>query len=96
MFSKVFIHSPDNINLQSTQLEGNVRLLNINQVVTSLACGQLDEQLKRDLLIVGTSTNIIAHDVDRNVDLFFKEVGHNNQFFLLIFIFIRFLKVLMP
>jgi len=48
--------------------------LNVNQVITSLACGQLDEQLKKDLLVVGTNTNIIAYDIDRNVDLFFKEV----------------------
>lgn len=60
--------------MHSKQLDGNVRYLNINQVVTSLACGRLDEQLERDLLVIGTSTNIIAHDVDRNVDLFFKEV----------------------
>ena len=35
---------------------------------------QTIEQLKRDLLVVGTSNNIIAYDIDRNVDLFFKEV----------------------
>ncbi len=73
-YSQVFIHSPQNINLHSKQLEGNVSLLNVNQVVTSLSCGQLDEQLEKDLLIVGTNTNIIAYDIDRNVDIFFKEV----------------------
>ncbi len=74
LYWKVFIHSPHDKNLHSQQLEGNVSLLNVNQVVTSLVCGQLDEQLQKDLLIVGTSTNIIAYDIDRNVDLFFKEV----------------------
>jgi hypothetical protein len=63
------------MNPQGQQLEGNVSLLNVNQVITSLACGQLDEQLKKDLLVVGTNTNIIAYDIDRNVDLFFKEVS---------------------
>ena len=43
-------------------------------MITGLACGQLDEQLQKDLLVVGTNTNIIAYDIDRNVDLFFKEV----------------------
>lgn len=47
----------------------------MNQVVTSLACGQLDEQLKKDLLVVGTSANVVAYDIDRNVDIFFKEVS---------------------
>ncbi len=63
-------------------------------MITSLACGQLDEQLQRDLLIVGTSTNLIAYDIDRNVDLFFKEVGSRGEkffFLLLMRIFIRFL-----
>jgi len=55
-------------------LDGNVHYLNVNQVITSLACGQLDEQLQKDLLVVGTSTNIIAYDIERNVDLFYKEV----------------------
>lgn len=71
---QVFIHSPQDVNPQAQQLDGNVSLLNVNQVITSLACGQLDEQLKKDLLVVGTNTNIIAYDIDRNVDLFFKEV----------------------
>ncbi len=72
--NKVFIHSPQDTNPHAQQLEGNISLLNVNQVISSLACGQLDEQLKRDLLVVGTSNNIIAYDIDRNVDLFFKEV----------------------
>ncbi|CAF0997148.1 unnamed protein product [Rotaria sordida] len=72
--NKVFIHSPHDTNPQSQQLEGNISFLNVNQVITSLACGQLDEQLKKDLLVVGTSTNIIAYDIDRNVDLFFQEI----------------------
>ncbi|CAF4707135.1 unnamed protein product, partial [Rotaria socialis] len=71
--NKVFIHSPRDVNLQAQQLDGNISLLNVNQVVTSLGCGQLDEQLKKDLLVVGTSTNIVAYDIDRNVDLFFKD-----------------------
>ncbi|CAF1544685.1 unnamed protein product, partial [Adineta steineri] len=29
-----------------------------------IACGQLDEQLKKDLLVVGTNTNITAYDID--------------------------------
>ncbi len=76
--SQVFIHSPQDNNPQAQQLEGNITFLNVNQVITSLTCGQLDEQLKKDLLVVGTSTNITAYDIDRNVDLFFKEVRLEN------------------
>ncbi|CAF3460420.1 unnamed protein product [Rotaria socialis] len=72
--NKVFIHSPHDINPQAHQLDGSVSFLNVNQVITSLACGQLDEQLEKDLLVVGTNTNIIAYDMDRNVDLFFQEI----------------------
>ena len=49
-------------------------------MITSLACGQLDEQAKKDFLVVGTNTNVIAYDIDRNVDLFFKEVRWRKQF----------------
>ena len=72
--SQVFIHSAHDASLQAQQLDGNISLLNVNQVITSLACGRLDEQLPKDLLVVGTNTNIIAYDIERNVDLFFKEV----------------------
>ena len=76
----MFIHSPQDINPQGQQIDGNVSLLNVNQVITSLACGQLDEQAKKDFLVVGTNTNVIAYDIDRNVDLFFKEVRWRKQF----------------
>ncbi|CAF2163704.1 unnamed protein product [Rotaria magnacalcarata] len=72
--NKVFIHSPHDINPQAQQLDGSVSFLNVNQVITSLACGQLDEQLEKDLLVVGTNTHIIAYDMERNVDLFFQEI----------------------
>ena len=85
---QVFIHSPQDNNPQAQQLEGNVSLLNVNQVVTSLACGQLDDQLKKDLLVVGTSNNITAYDIDRNVDLFFKEVSLYSRFIVFVMMFV--------
>lgn len=50
-------------------------LLNINQSVTSLCTGALNPQHPdRDVLVVGTQTNVLAYDVNDNADLFYKEV----------------------
>jgi Bardet-Biedl syndrome 2 protein len=51
-----------------------VSLLNINAIVTSLATGKLNESSQNDILVVGTSTNLLAYDVNNNVDLFYKDV----------------------
>ena len=80
---KVFIHNPhqkynaQNPGRTDTQslIDSNLSLLNINAVVTALATGMLDTATKNDYLIVGTKTNVLAYDVNNNVDLFHKEVN---------------------
>jgi Bardet-Biedl syndrome 2 protein len=41
--------------------------------VSALAAGRLQRQ-KKDTLFVGTSTDLLAYDVERNRDVFFKDV----------------------
>lgn len=41
--------------------------------VTALHTGRLGED-ERDVLLVGTSTHILAYQVEDNADLFYKEV----------------------
>lgn len=79
---QVFIHNPHQKYTfedkgQSDEkrvTDTNINLLNINEVVTSLSTGQLNAAKKSDTLLVGTKTNILAYDVDNNMDLFYKEV----------------------
>lgn len=74
---QVFIHNPHKrLEKAGGRLEtstGDISLLNINQQVSSLNCGSLDDS-SRDTLFVGTQTNLLAYDVENNSDLFYKEV----------------------
>jgi Ciliary BBSome complex subunit 2, N-terminal len=42
--------------------------------VTALAAGRLAADSQADTLLVCTETNLLAYDVERNADLYFKEV----------------------
>ena len=79
----MFIHSPhhhlataqgDN-RLSGSASESDVSLLSIGQHITSLAAGTLNPKLGRDILLVGSQTNLLAYDIEHNSDLFYKEVG---------------------
>ena len=37
-------------------------------------CPRLDPSLDRDILLVGTQTNLLAYDIEDNRDIFYKEV----------------------
>mmetsp|Transcript_51970 Transcript_51970/g.86425 ORF Transcript_51970/g.86425 Transcript_51970/m.86425 type:complete len:704 (+) Transcript_51970:55-2166(+) len=68
---KIFIHSPHTRDENSAH---EVRFLNINRRVTALTSGTLNPTLKRELLLVGTQTNLLAYDVEENSDIFYKDV----------------------
>ena len=48
--------------------------LNLNKGVTAVEAAGLDPALGRDLLVVGTKTDVLAYDMEQNRDVFFKEV----------------------
>jgi Bardet-Biedl syndrome 2 protein len=50
-------------------------LLNINQSVMSVCAGNLNITEERDILVVGTPTNLLAYDIENNTDIFYKEAG---------------------
>lgn len=50
-------------------------LLSVNQAVTCLAAGPLRAALRRDCLLVGTGTHLLAYDVHLNSDLFYREAS---------------------
>ncbi|KAL1501189.1 hypothetical protein ABEB36_006566 [Hypothenemus hampei] len=78
---KVLIHNPHRKVNNSNQVgkviwsESNRELatLNINSMVTALAAYAVLPNVSRDILIIGTATNILVYDVHDNRDLFFKE-----------------------
>eukprot|EP00736_Rhodelphis_marinus_P008019 Rmarinus@m.8619 len=68
---KIFVHSPH------TRIGDNneeMRFLNLNKRVTALAAGPVNPNSEYDLLLIGTSTNLVAYDVEKNADIFFKDV----------------------
>lgn len=40
--------------------------------ITALAAGKLEENAERDTLLVGSQTNLLAYDVEKNADVFYK------------------------
>ena len=72
---QVLIHNPHNRLNPDRASEGDISLLSINQQVSSLCAGKINPQLPNDVLAVGTQTNLMVYDVEKNRDLFYKEVS---------------------
>ena len=73
---KVFVHSPHErlLQLEDGQLP-NTRLLNFNRAITSLTAGSLsDEKKKPETLFVGSASGLLAYDINRNSDVFSRDV----------------------
>ena len=58
---KIFLHNP-----HSAKGEKGVTFLNINKQITSVVAGQILPNSSRDVLLVGTPTNLQCYDVDNN------------------------------
>jgi len=75
--SKVFVHNPYSSQSSGGRIsieDSDISLLTINQSVTSLKAGKLNPAIDRDVLCIGTQTNLLAYDVHNNTDLFYKQV----------------------
>ncbi|KAF4043827.1 Ciliary BBSome complex subunit 2 [Phytophthora infestans] len=76
---KVFIHSPnentfrDNSEADDSD-QSSVRFLKINRKVTALAAGKFENADQGDTLVVGTQSSLLAYDVEKNSDIFYKDV----------------------
>lgn len=87
---KILLHSPHEVgSAGSDGLNGKnptVRYLNFNRKITAICAGQLASPTHAgnrtgagtgatpDLLFVGTQSNLLAYDVERNADIFFRDV----------------------
>lgn len=78
---KVLMHCPHEQN--SKDGKHSVRFLNINRKITAMTSGALDPALSHDILIIGTQTTLLAYNVEKNSDIFFKGVpdGINKMIF---------------
>ncbi|XP_049876587.1 Bardet-Biedl syndrome 2 protein homolog [Pectinophora gossypiella] len=76
-YDKIIIHHPHGAvasgRAQRSQAHGEVSELNLSQAVIALASGPLKPDVARDMLLIGSPTQILAYDVHDNTDLFFKE-----------------------
>jgi len=68
---RLFVHSPHLVDGPETH---QLSYLNINKEVRTVQAGRVAPELGRDLLVVGTATDLLAYDVEENRDHFFKEV----------------------
>jgi Bardet-Biedl syndrome 2 protein len=55
--------------------DSELAMLNINQRVTAITTGRIDPEVDRDCLFVGTPTNLLVYDVEKNADVFHKDVA---------------------
>ncbi|CAN0187691.1 unnamed protein product, partial [Ectocarpus sp. 13 AM-2016] len=67
--------SPSGAGVDTNESGGDTRFLNMNREVTGLAAGRLEESARRDMLLVGSQTNLLAHDVENNADIYYKDVA---------------------
>ncbi|XP_019881742.1 Bardet-Biedl syndrome 2 protein [Aethina tumida] len=76
---KVLIHSPHRRNAVVTgrivwsESNKEIATLNVNETISSLCTGQFLPDDEKDVLIIGTETNVLAYHVHDNKDVFFKE-----------------------
>jgi len=92
-FPKVLVHSPHNRLQEGRGNDNDISLLSINQHVTAVCAGKLNPSLPNDVLAVGTQTNLMVYDIEKNRDLFYKEVCVSfNEFEMLMFFKKHFFK----
>lgn len=85
---KVFVHTPHHrtkplqvggptrhhINVTSSA-DSDLTLFSFGQHITALAAGKLDPNSTGDSLLIGSQTNLLAYDVEKNSELFYKDVS---------------------
>lgn len=78
---KVFLHSPNEQADNGEALDAGagdgqqrVRFLKVNRRITALAAGKFSASDAGDSLVVGTQASLLAYNVDKNSDIFYKDV----------------------
>ena len=74
---KILVHTPhskDTSDPTSSMKGKDVQYLNVNKDVVCLTGGKLNNSIDRDILLIGSKTNLLAYDINENSDVFDKEV----------------------
>ncbi|KAJ4460589.1 putative Bardet-Biedl syndrome 2 protein [Paratrimastix pyriformis] len=79
---KILVHSPhnraavgtSNPATSPTEIESDIRFLNVNKQITALVAGCLNPTIKRDTLVIGSQTSLKGFDVEENSDTFTKDI----------------------
>lgn len=74
---KILVHTPhtkDAMDPAAMMKGKDVQYLNVNKDVVCLEGGRLDNNSNRDVLMIGSRTNLLVYDVNENADVFDKEV----------------------
>ncbi|XP_066249120.1 Bardet-Biedl syndrome 2 protein-like [Euwallacea similis] len=76
---KVLIHNPHRRNQPAvgkliwSESNKEIATLNLNQKITALEVGSLVPNEDKDVLVIGTSSNLLVYHVHDNKDLFYKD-----------------------
>lgn len=74
---KILIHTP-HAKDETDPIMGlkgkDIQYLNVNKDIVSLAGGRLNPSIDRDMLMIGSKTNLLVYDVNENSDVFDREV----------------------
>ncbi len=71
----MLVHHPHLASNEGWQhLEGDTSFLGVHKTVTSLTTTKTKRR-GREMLVIGTPLDLVVHDLTRNADLFYREVG---------------------
>lgn len=76
---KILLYSPHEGSKPREAQLPTTRYLNFSKNITSLAAGQIDDEALLEgsttqILFIGTENSLLAYDVEKNSEVFFKEV----------------------
>jgi Bardet-Biedl syndrome 2 protein len=74
---KILVHTPHSKEITDPLMgmKGkDVQYLNVNKDIVCLSGGRLNSSIDRDLLMIGSKTNLLVYDINENSDVFDKEV----------------------
>lgn len=66
--------SSSNNRLSWAETSGDIAMLNFNQEVRAIETGCLSRVDNKEILVIGSPTQLLAYHVDNNRDIFFKEI----------------------
>jgi Bardet-Biedl syndrome 2 protein len=69
------LNNPPRTSLQEGLEHPQTNYINVNRQITAVKAGCVSVEGGRDTLFIGTSASLQAYDVERNRDLFFKDIG---------------------